>query len=157
MKKNKNSVLFYRRLRDKLIENERLSLAMEVSTKCGLDPAGVWVTWGMMCLQGGNFTGAREKFIKCLKVRSDMIFFICFRYLLLPQCLTLSTNNQSAVDDFENNTAKLWKMSARGSFNIKKSWKHCGKSNFCFYHTVFKCRQLQMRKNEVKGYVLWFK
>ncbi|XP_005113539.2 zinc finger FYVE domain-containing protein 26, partial [Aplysia californica] len=30
-----------RRLRDKLIADERLKLAMEVSTKCGIDPAGV--------------------------------------------------------------------------------------------------------------------
>ncbi|KAL4238418.1 hypothetical protein ACF0H5_003126 [Mactra antiquata] len=60
-----------RRLRDKLIADERLSLAMEVSTKCGLDPTGVWVTWGMMCLQSGDFTGAREKFTKCLKPVKD--------------------------------------------------------------------------------------
>ncbi|XP_053395117.1 zinc finger FYVE domain-containing protein 26-like [Mercenaria mercenaria] len=60
-----------RRLRDKLIGDERLSLAMEVSTKCGLDPTGVWVAWGMTCLQSGDFTGAREKFSKCLKPVKD--------------------------------------------------------------------------------------
>lgn len=62
--------IYFRRLRDKLIGDERLPLAMEVSTKCGLDPTGVWVAWGMMCLQSGDFPGAREKFSKCLKVCS---------------------------------------------------------------------------------------
>ncbi|KAK3587800.1 hypothetical protein CHS0354_042763 [Potamilus streckersoni] len=59
------------RLRDKLIEDERLSLAMEVSTKCGLDPTGVWVAWGMSCLQSGDFPGAREKFSRCLRAPKD--------------------------------------------------------------------------------------
>jgi len=58
----------HRRLRDKLIADERLPLAMEVSTKCGLDPTGVWVAWGMMALQSGEFPTARDKFSKCLKV-----------------------------------------------------------------------------------------
>ncbi|CAH1802978.1 unnamed protein product, partial [Owenia fusiformis] len=60
-----------RRMRDKLIEDERLSLAMEVSTKCGLEPMGVWVAWGTACLTAGDFKGAREKFAKCLKVPKD--------------------------------------------------------------------------------------
>ncbi|XP_069118425.1 uncharacterized protein [Argopecten irradians] len=60
-----------RRLRDKLIEAERLPLAVEVSTKCGLDPAGVWAAWGMSCLQAGDFTRAREKLNRCLKVPKD--------------------------------------------------------------------------------------
>lgn len=62
---------YVRRLRDKLIEDERLLLAMEVSTKCGLDPTGVWVSMGMTCLQSGDFSGAREKFSKCLKPLKD--------------------------------------------------------------------------------------
>lgn len=57
-----------RRMRDKLIQVERLHLAVEVSTKCGLDPAGVWAAWGMNCLINGDFPQAREKFNRCLKV-----------------------------------------------------------------------------------------
>jgi hypothetical protein len=63
-----------------LIEDERLSLAMEVSTKCGIDPSGVWAAWGVGCLQAGNYQEAREKFNRCLKVskldcqRSDFTF-----------------------------------------------------------------------------------
>ncbi|ESP02327.1 hypothetical protein LOTGIDRAFT_238051 [Lottia gigantea] len=60
-----------RRLRDKLISNERLGLAMEVSTKCGLDPTGVWSAWGMALLQCGDYTAAREKFSHCLKLPKD--------------------------------------------------------------------------------------
>ena len=57
-----------RRLRDRFIEAERLSLAMEVSTKCGLDPSGVWGAAGFALLQAGDFPGAREKFARCMKV-----------------------------------------------------------------------------------------
>jgi len=56
-----------RRLRDRFIEAERLSLAMEVSTKCGLDPSGVWGAAGFALLQAGDFPGAREKFARCMK------------------------------------------------------------------------------------------
>lgn len=58
----------YRRLRDRFIEAERLSLAMEVSTKCGLDTSGVWGAAGFALLQAGDFPGAREKFSRCMKV-----------------------------------------------------------------------------------------
>lgn len=57
-----------RRLRDRFIEDERLSLAMEVSTKCGLDPSGVWGAAGFALLQAGDFPGAREKFSRCMKI-----------------------------------------------------------------------------------------
>ncbi|KAK2191192.1 hypothetical protein NP493_57g04014 [Ridgeia piscesae] len=57
------------RLRDKLIQDERLKLAMDVSTKCGLDPSGVWGAWGLTCIKQGDYAGAREKFGRCLKVR----------------------------------------------------------------------------------------
>ena len=58
-----------RRLRDMLIEDERLHLAMDMTTKCGLDPAGVWAAWGFSCLKMADYVGAREKFSRCLKVR----------------------------------------------------------------------------------------
>ena len=58
----------YRGLRDKLIEDERLELAMNISTKCGIDPSAVWSAWGMAKLRVGNYLAAREKFSKCLKV-----------------------------------------------------------------------------------------
>ncbi|KAK3093553.1 hypothetical protein FSP39_017239 [Pinctada imbricata] len=58
-------------LRDRLIQDERFQLASEVSTKCGLDTAGVWGAWGMNCLMAGDFPGAREKYARCLKPQQD--------------------------------------------------------------------------------------
>ncbi|KAI8788313.1 zinc finger FYVE domain-containing protein 26 [Biomphalaria glabrata] len=60
-----------RRLRDKLITDERLNLAMEVSMKCGIDPAGVWAAMGFACFHLGDFQGARDKFSHCLKPIPD--------------------------------------------------------------------------------------
>ncbi|XP_046355808.2 zinc finger FYVE domain-containing protein 26-like isoform X1 [Haliotis rufescens] len=60
-----------RRLRDKLIEDERLRLAMEVSTKCGLDTGGVWAAWGLARLHTGDYAGAKEKFSHTLKCPND--------------------------------------------------------------------------------------
>lgn len=58
-----------RRVRDKLIQDDRFSLAMEVSTKCQLDASAVWSAWGMMALKSGDFKTARAKFIRCFQVR----------------------------------------------------------------------------------------
>ncbi|XP_076306250.1 zinc finger FYVE-type containing 26 spastizin isoform X2 [Tachypleus tridentatus] len=60
-----------RRLRDCLVKEERLTLALEVSTKYGLDCIGIWATWGMICLRGGDWLAAREKFAHCLKDKNQ--------------------------------------------------------------------------------------
>uniref|UniRef100_A0A3B4H3Y1 Zinc finger FYVE domain-containing protein 26 n=1 Tax=Pundamilia nyererei TaxID=303518 RepID=A0A3B4H3Y1_9CICH len=59
------------RLRNQLLEAEHYQLAVEVSTKSGLDPGGVWQAWGMASLKAGNLSGAREKFARCLKPPVD--------------------------------------------------------------------------------------
>ncbi|XP_050981696.1 zinc finger FYVE domain-containing protein 26 [Labeo rohita] len=59
------------RLRNQLLEAEHYQLAVEVSTKSGLDPNGVWQAWGMASLKAGNLSGAREKFARCLKAPVD--------------------------------------------------------------------------------------
>ncbi|XP_070775958.1 zinc finger FYVE domain-containing protein 26 [Enoplosus armatus] len=59
------------RLRNQLLEAEHYQLAVEVSTKSGLDPGGVWQAWGMASLKAGNLSGAREKFVRCLKAPVD--------------------------------------------------------------------------------------
>jgi hypothetical protein len=56
-----------RRLRNRLLEEERHDLAMNLSTKCGLDTQTVWASWGLIELKRGNFKDARAKFEKCLK------------------------------------------------------------------------------------------
>ncbi|KAM7041726.1 zinc finger FYVE domain-containing protein 26 isoform 1-T1 [Acridotheres tristis] len=60
------------RLRNQLLEAEYYELAIEVSTKSGLDPGGAWHAWGMACLKAGNLTSAREKFNRCLKPPMDL-------------------------------------------------------------------------------------
>lgn len=59
------------RLRNQLLESEYYQLAVEVSTKSGLDPSGVWQAWGMASLKAGNLKSAREKFARCLKAPVD--------------------------------------------------------------------------------------
>ncbi|KAL2720586.1 hypothetical protein V1478_010162 [Vespula squamosa] len=61
-----------RKLRDLLTEKEQWTLALDVSTKSGLDTQGVWAAWGKACLKVGYFEQARDKFIHCLdKVIQD--------------------------------------------------------------------------------------
>ncbi|KAM9707292.1 zinc finger FYVE domain-containing protein 26 [Menidia menidia] len=59
------------RLRNQLLEAEHYQLAVEVSTKSGLDPGGVWQAWAMASLKAGNLSGAREKFGRCLRIPVD--------------------------------------------------------------------------------------
>jgi zinc finger FYVE domain-containing protein 26 len=56
-----------RHLRDRLVEDELWMLAMEVSTKGGLDRNGVWAAWGKACLRAGCWDEARDKFSHCLE------------------------------------------------------------------------------------------
>ncbi|XP_060519103.1 zinc finger FYVE domain-containing protein 26 homolog [Cylas formicarius] len=58
--------LAIRKLRDKLLEKEQWNLALEVSTKAGLETTGVFVAWGKSCMKAGSLLLAREKFGKCL-------------------------------------------------------------------------------------------
>ncbi|KAF3429244.1 hypothetical protein E2986_00734 [Frieseomelitta varia] len=61
-----------RKLRDLLIEKEQWTLALDISTKAGLDTHGVWASWGKACLKMGYFDQAREKFFHCLdKIQSE--------------------------------------------------------------------------------------
>ncbi|XP_077416207.1 zinc finger FYVE domain-containing protein 26 [Vanacampus margaritifer] len=59
------------RLRNQLLEDEYYQLAVEVSTKSGLDPGAVWQAWAMASLKAGSLTAAREKFARCLKAPVD--------------------------------------------------------------------------------------
>ena len=57
-----------RRLRDRLIDDEFYDVAAAVSTKCGIDVVGVWVSWGKSLLKCGDYATARSKLAKCMKV-----------------------------------------------------------------------------------------
>ncbi|GAB1601368.1 finger FYVE domain-containing 26-like [Argonauta hians] len=86
------------RLRDKLIEVERLPLAMEVSTKCGLDATGVWAAWGRASLRFRNYPLAREKFSRCLKPPRDRNLTQTSNTLLMEvvECLESMPNRENA-------------------------------------------------------------
>lgn len=55
---------------------------MEISTKCNLDPLGVWAAWGMAWLRVGNFEKAREKFKRCFLVWEKLILLHMFEYII---------------------------------------------------------------------------
>ena len=50
------------------MEDERPELAMEISTKFGLETTGIWSHWGLSCLRKADYMGARDKFSKFMKV-----------------------------------------------------------------------------------------
>lgn len=56
-----------RRLIDKLIELEHWNVALEVSTKAGLDKTRIFAAWGTSCIKSGAFQLARDKFQYCLE------------------------------------------------------------------------------------------
>ena len=53
----------WRKLRDRLIEIELWSLALDITTKAGLDAGPVWAAWGLVCLKAGNFQGNYPTFL----------------------------------------------------------------------------------------------
>eukprot|EP01087_Luapelamoeba_hula_P024804 TRINITY_DN9571_c0_g1_i1.p1 TRINITY_DN9571_c0_g1~~TRINITY_DN9571_c0_g1_i1.p1 ORF type:complete len:900 (+),score=149.53 TRINITY_DN9571_c0_g1_i1:278-2701(+) len=55
-----------RLLRDKLIAEDRMKLAIDVSTKCGIESEPAWAAWGMALLEMGRYNDAKEKLKYCL-------------------------------------------------------------------------------------------
>jgi len=49
-------------LRDNLIRDDRLKLAMEVASKCRIETEPVWAAWGILKLKMGTYEDAKEKF-----------------------------------------------------------------------------------------------
>ncbi|KAG8277261.1 Zinc finger FYVE domain-containing protein 26 [Homalodisca vitripennis] len=58
-------------LRENLLRSELWTLALEVSTKAGLDYNSVWLAWGKSCLKAGAWTEARDKFAHCNPHKKD--------------------------------------------------------------------------------------
>eukprot|EP01117_Protostelium_nocturnum_P015330 TRINITY_DN5935_c0_g1_i1.p1 TRINITY_DN5935_c0_g1~~TRINITY_DN5935_c0_g1_i1.p1 ORF type:complete len:1897 (+),score=781.85 TRINITY_DN5935_c0_g1_i1:251-5941(+) len=61
-----NSNIKSRQLRDKLISEDRLKLALDVASKCGIESEPIWISWGLSLLKIGKYTEAKEKFNSCL-------------------------------------------------------------------------------------------
>ena len=55
-------------LREKLMEQERFSLALEITNKAGLDLVPVFFLMGMAKLKSGHLEKARDHFSHCLTV-----------------------------------------------------------------------------------------
>ena len=69
---------------------------MDISTKCGIDSSAVWAAWGMMKLKAGDYTGARDKFAKCLKVSQPEICLITL-LIIINNCSFCPRDNGPMV------------------------------------------------------------
>ncbi|XP_034015732.1 zinc finger FYVE domain-containing protein 26 [Thalassophryne amazonica] len=100
------------RLRNELLELEYYQLAVEVSTKSGLDPGGVWRAWGMASLKAGNLSAAREKFARCLKPPVDQNQLNLGPSLLqeIIQHLEIVVHPTLAMSRGEDVLASLWEL-----------------------------------------------
>lgn len=54
-----------RLIRDQLIHEDQMDLALNICTRCQLETEPVWVDWGLALLKLGNYERAREKFKYC--------------------------------------------------------------------------------------------
>ncbi|XP_074272051.1 uncharacterized protein LOC141595969 [Silene latifolia] len=59
------------RLRDRLICEERYSMAVYTSKKCKIDVFPVWIAWGHALLRMEHYSQARVKFIQALQLRKN--------------------------------------------------------------------------------------
>ena len=62
--------LYIRQLRDKLILEDRMKMAIDVATKCNIESEPVWAAWGIALLELGRYPDAKEKFKYCLSTFS---------------------------------------------------------------------------------------
>lgn len=49
-------------LRNKLIQEDRMKLAIEVASRCNIEKEPVWAAWGLALLRMGRYPEAKEKF-----------------------------------------------------------------------------------------------
>ncbi|XP_059209282.1 zinc finger FYVE domain-containing protein 26 [Centropristis striata] len=100
------------RLRNQLLEAEHYQLAVEVSTKSGLDPSGVWQAWGIASVKAGNLSGAREKFARFLKPPVDRNQLNLGSLLLqeVVQHLESTVQPTHALSRGEDILASLWEL-----------------------------------------------
>lgn len=54
-----------RQLRDQLLSEDQMELALNVATRCQIESEPVWTQWGLALLSMGKYTAAREKFKYC--------------------------------------------------------------------------------------------
>lgn len=62
-------------LRDRLISEERYSMAVYTCKKCKIDVFPVWIAWGHALLRMEHYSQARVKFIQALQLRKNDVDF----------------------------------------------------------------------------------
>eukprot|EP01088_Endostelium_zonatum_P017284 TRINITY_DN5017_c0_g1_i1.p1 TRINITY_DN5017_c0_g1~~TRINITY_DN5017_c0_g1_i1.p1 ORF type:complete len:2070 (+),score=517.04 TRINITY_DN5017_c0_g1_i1:625-6210(+) len=55
-----------RLLRDRLISQDMMKMAIDLATKCNIESEPVWAVWGISLLKIGRYNDAKEKFKYCL-------------------------------------------------------------------------------------------
>lgn len=114
-----------RKLRDLLTEKEQWTLALNVSTKAGLDTQGVWAAWGKACLKVGYLDQAREKFHHCLDkiVYEDFDDWVVLSYSREPiekNNIEPTTETTSSVTK-KKKTLDERKTASEGDSHLKRS------------------------------------
>ncbi|XP_027211290.2 uncharacterized protein Sptz [Penaeus vannamei] len=99
-----------RHLRDMLVKKQLWELALNISTKAGLEATGVWGAWAMASLKAGDFPGARERFSRVLERPFDKRR-PC-RSSLLPEVIKYLESNPFSVDQ------KVMEQAERARANI---------------------------------------
>ncbi|XP_018352071.1 PREDICTED: uncharacterized protein LOC108754337 isoform X2 [Trachymyrmex septentrionalis] len=122
-----------RKLRDLLTEKERWTLALDVSTKAGLDTQGVWAAWGKACLKVGHLEQAKEKFQHCLDkiIHEDLDDWVMLFY---PKELIESPKKELTV--------KMTQSTQEGN-EISDEEKQACKTSYLRRNEYFKCRPLK--------------
>ncbi|XP_034940006.1 uncharacterized protein Sptz [Chelonus insularis] len=109
----------FRRLRDLLTEKEQWRLALDVSTKSGLQTQGVWAAWGKACLKVGYYESAREKFAYCLDKVYQEDCEVYQGWILLPHSEDLSRSLDSSQDDESTDKNKKREMKKKTKETLK--------------------------------------
>jgi len=104
-----------RQLRDNLIKDDRLKLAMDVATKCRIESDPVWAAWGLIKLQQGLYDEAKEKLRHCLVPAEDSRAAQNQRLLvrIVEELEGASALGVSALKDTQMKLAKAYNQLAR--------------------------------------------
>lgn len=68
-----------RQLRDKLMKEDRMNLAIVTSTKCHIETERIWLDWGLQLLRMGKYSEAKEKFSYCFGINYFSALMFLFK------------------------------------------------------------------------------
>nr|XP_045583880.1 uncharacterized protein LOC123746406 [Procambarus clarkii] len=93
----KQEFSYMRKLRNTLVKKQMWELALDVSTKAGLETNGVWGAWALASLKAGDYPGARERFSRVLERPTDKNR--ACNSSLLPEIIKYLESNPFQVDE----------------------------------------------------------